>query len=1031
MPFGLVNSPATFNRITQKLFGPNSSHSEYTSAFVDDLAVYSETWEEHLVHVRAVLTTLRASQLFINLDKTVIGARSTQFLGSVLSARGRSIDPSRITDITSWSRPTCYEEVRSFLGLAGYLAPFIPGYAHLSRPLQRVKAGKSGSGGHQPAFVSQWAKEQESAFIDIKLAIAEAPVLQAPKFNERFFVQTDASDIALGAALLQLGPDSVTLLPVAYASRALHGNEPAWPVHDRELEAIRFGIQHFAPYLQALNFTVISDHKPLLHIREQSKLSARQLRCLDDIAQFDFLLVYRKGASMHFADMLSRDPRHRHKLPLAQLTADLTAAGCNTCAQQAWDDICQAHAHKRTDATLLTMPTTMTAEVEVPELATAAIVAAYQTCPLTVKVLLSLQQAGNSAIKSRYYTTSDGLLYTRPMPLSDPSCVRDRLVLPTSTKEGDAASIIIRAAIRICHDTPAAGHLGPAPTYQRVRLRFWFVRMWGQVKTYVRRCQRCQLSRHSTQRPIGVASPLEPPASTPGADLSTDFTFGLPPMSHPLHGNVINGVQAYVCRLTRRVRLLPVPSTISSAQTATLYRMEVKPHWGQMRSLVSDRDPRFTAEFWKELTRASGIKLKMSSARHPQTDGQSEQLFAQLGVMIRAFAGADPVNWVSMLPELEFAINTSRSPTRGGLSPFESWQGFNPIEAADLVSPHLAITASTAARDRIDQARVARQVAQDCIRFAQEATAMETDAHRQCKAFAPGDLVTVSRIHMSPPGQTTKYAKVADRYVGPFPVVEMIGSSAARLALPGSFTQHPVFHLSALKPWVSDPATPDPVPSAIPPQINDDGTEEYSVGRIVSTRLRKNKRMWLVDWRGFSAAYRTWGPLQSFVADGSVTHALKLFERQRTGSDQSLTAMLLAAPLHNTYNLGEPGTTTTSRDAYEITFALPTETPSSIATRSNQSLKQILILNKPCIEKLRKTTVLPVGTPIRIRGAQLHMTALRRDFFVAMQGRRCRMTGCSCCSQFVEVSEVHQRYLMAHMREINTPFTPTPAFPLV
>ena len=1025
MPFGLVNSPATFNRVTQTLFGAESNHADYCSAFVDDLAVYSDTWSDHVRHVRAVLTTLREAQLFINLGKTVIGATSVTFLGSIISKAGRSIDPARTAAVTDWAAPRSYEDVRSFLGLTGYLAPYIPGYAEIARPLYQVRSGKSGSGGHQPSFTSMWGDGQSTAFANLKRAVAEAPTLQAPDFNKPFLLQTDASDHALGAALLQLA-DGDVLRPVAYASRALRENEPTWPVHDRELEAIRYGIRQFEPYLQSSHFTVIVDHKPLLHIRAQPKLSARQLRALDDIAQYDFEMVYRRGTSMHFADFLSRDPAHRHQLARDQLTADLTETGCNVCAQLAWDDICEQHADSRTDASLLTFETMTTAEAVEPELATESIVAAYQTSDFTRKIIDALA-TGDNVFAERYYITSDGLLFARPLPLSDPNCTKDRLVLPPSKKEGDEPSTAINAAIKACHCPPTCGHLGAAPTYQRVRARFWFPRMWAAVKDYVRRCQRCQLSRSSTLKPLGQAQPLEPPGPVPGADLSTDFTFGLPPTYHPLSGNVIDGVQAYVCRLTRRVRLLPVPSTISSAQSATVYRMEVQPHWGQMRSLVSDRDPRFTAELWKELQRASGNRLKMSSARHPQTDGQSEQLFAQLGVMIRAFAGAGPINWVSLLPELEFAINTARSPTRGGLSPFEAWQGFNPIEAADLISPHVANTVAAAAKDRINQARVARQVAQDSIRLAQESTALATDMHRRSHTFAPGDLVTVSRIHMSPPGQTTKYVKAADRYVGPFPVVEMIGSSAARVLLPRTFSQHPVFHLSALKPWITDPNTPDPVPAAIPPQVDDDGSEQYSVGRIVSTRVRRGSRTWLVDWRGFTAAYRTWEPLQSFVAGGAVTHALKLFERQRTGSDAALSGMLHASPLHNAYDQGEPGTTTESKDAFELTFAFQGETPATIAHRSNQTLKQILVFNAPCLKGLRKTTKLPEGTPIRVRPVELHLLASRPNFFVAFKGKRCRMSGCKCCVNLHDVSTASKPAYFAHLRVVLDPFEPTPA----
>ena len=120
-PMGLTNSPATFNRITQGLFGKASAHAEYTEVFVDDLGVHTETWAEHLTALRAVLTELRKQSLYINFGKSVLAARSVKFLGEQVSAAGRAPDPARVEAMATWPMPTSFESVRTFLGHTGYL----------------------------------------------------------------------------------------------------------------------------------------------------------------------------------------------------------------------------------------------------------------------------------------------------------------------------------------------------------------------------------------------------------------------------------------------------------------------------------------------------------------------------------------------------------------------------------------------------------------------------------------------------------------------------------------------------------------------------------------------------------------------------------------------------------------------------------------------------------------------------------------------------------------------------------------------
>ena len=1049
MPFGLTNAPATFNRITQKLFGSDSVHSKYAVAFVDDVGVYSNSWAEHMQHLKAVLNTLRDNHLYANLEKCSLGVRSVKFLGEVISVEGRRPNPARVEAVASWPRPEKFEDVRTFLGLCGYLSPYIVNYSTRVKPLNRVRQGKPGSGGHQPAFKSLWLKEQEGAFVDLKSAITSLPVLRPPQWDQPFYIQHDASEVALGATLLQRDPSpgSQKLLPIAYAGRSLIEAEALWPTHDLELEGLKFGLQRFEGYFGYGQVITIGDHKPLLHIRTQPKLNKRQLRIMDEIAGFNFVQVYWKGERLKYADLISRRPGQF--INLGDITSRLRDAGCQHCADEAWEGICKQHqasvtARRKAECNSISLRELKSFEglalrheastkcnpserkiralerraaelfanntassglppssdgptdapfasfcKSIPALSAELIRAAYEKDPATARIKKGLESTRRNHCKRRYRMDTEGRIFTRSDAHNDPFAASERLVLPRVLKSEHwgADDSIIRAAIQLCHGTSTSGHSGVQSTFERVRKRFFFKEMWPRVERFVGSCHACQYAKHSTGCSQGLSKPLEPPCSVPGADLSSDFTFGLPPAKDPITDCTYEGVQVWICRLSRRVKFIPVNATITAQQCATLYRMKVAADWGQMRSLVSDRDPRFTSGFWKELASALGTDLKMSSPRHPQTDGQSEQMMAWLSIMLRCFCSQEPESWVSFLPDLEFCVNSTPSSSRDSLSPFMIWQGFEPLEAADLVAPHLAARlGGGAAKDHVARQRIAVSRALDSISFAQDASSARVDSHRREVRYAPTDRVVVHRDHLVPIGEAKRFRKAMNLFAGPFEVIEMVGDSAVRISLPGSYKQHNVFHVSGVKRWVSDDVIPDPMPGS--DLASEDGT--YIVGSIVKSRMSNGSRQWLVSWRGYNRAYNTWEPLSSLCPNGTPTDSLKRYELSRTGSHEALESALHEGKVATSYVKGTPGDIVKSADAFELTYAFEDETITDVAKRVGVPFKSIQNMNKRCIPNLRKNSKLELGTPLRVREASLSCMAMQPLFLVTCNTEQIR-----------------------------------------
>ena len=169
---------------------------EFSDAFLDDIAVFSDTWEEHIQHLREVLTRLRAAELTAKPKKIHLGMRQTTVLGYIVGNGVKTPEPAKTEAIAEFSQPRSKSDVRSFLGLTGYYRSFVPDYATISAPLSDATKNS------MPTTMN-WSSECDRAFIRLKEILCLGPVLQAPNFDEVFILQTDASEEGLGAILSQ------------------------------------------------------------------------------------------------------------------------------------------------------------------------------------------------------------------------------------------------------------------------------------------------------------------------------------------------------------------------------------------------------------------------------------------------------------------------------------------------------------------------------------------------------------------------------------------------------------------------------------------------------------------------------------------------------------------------------------------------------------------------------------------------------------------------------------------------------------
>ncbi|CAM5118741.1 unnamed protein product [Eretmochelys imbricata] len=210
LPFGLRNAPTTFQRLVDNLL---AGFGEFAVAYLDDVAIFSDSWAEHLEHLHAVFQHLREAGLIVKAKKCQIGLNRVTYLGRQVGQGTVNPLQAKVNAIQKWPVPKSKKQVQSFLGLAGYYQRFVPHYSQIATPLTVLIRKK------QPNAVQRSEKCQK-AFNQLKAALTSDSVLRAPDFDQPFVITTDASECGVGAVLMQEGPDQ-QFHPVVFLSKNL------------------------------------------------------------------------------------------------------------------------------------------------------------------------------------------------------------------------------------------------------------------------------------------------------------------------------------------------------------------------------------------------------------------------------------------------------------------------------------------------------------------------------------------------------------------------------------------------------------------------------------------------------------------------------------------------------------------------------------------------------------------------------------------------------------------------------------------
>lgn len=310
MPFGLSNAVQSQCRLMDAVLGFDME--PHVFAYLDDIIVATDSFEEHLNYLRKTAERLNRAGLTINVEKSEFCIPEIKYLGYILDKNGLRTDESKVQCIRDYPTPASAKDVKRFIGMTGWYRRFIQNFSTVVAPITNLMTKKAGK--------FKWTDEAEVSFTKIKDALCTSPVLAMADFAKPFILHTDASDVGIGGVLVQGEGNEEKV--IGFMSHKLTSTQKKYSTTERECLAVLMAIEHFRPYVEGSKFSVITDHSSLIWLQNLKDPVGRLGRWILKLQQYDFKFIHRKGKFNLVPDALSRAFVSEIKLSLENFSID-------------------------------------------------------------------------------------------------------------------------------------------------------------------------------------------------------------------------------------------------------------------------------------------------------------------------------------------------------------------------------------------------------------------------------------------------------------------------------------------------------------------------------------------------------------------------------------------------------------------------------------------------------------------------------------------------------------------------------------
>ena len=646
MSFGLTNSPATYQRLMDNIFADMSPN--FVQAYLDDLIIFSQNFEQHIHHLQLVFQRLAEHNLKLAPKKCKLFRTSVRYLGHVVSADGVAVDPEKTDKVAKWPVPKNHADLQSFLGFANYYRRYIKSFAAISRPLTQLMCGVNNRKSKPRTQLEwNWNEEHQKAFDELKHHLTHPPVLAFADGNLDYELHIDGSRIALGAVLYQR--QNGVLRVIAYGSRTLSPSETNYSAHKIEFLALKWAItEKFHDYLYGARVTVHTDNNPLTYVLTSAKLDCTGHRWLAALAAYQFDLKYISGRQNRDADALSR------------LHTEVNHHVVNA--------ICRQHITSH----VMQQPN----DVELSP-----------NFSFTSSSFIGWKEAQHSdpAIGPLFPFVAQNLMPDRSqIPATSLPLLREFQKLHVLNgamyrcvivNEEEVNQILLPAKLRtetlqMLHDH--MGHMGRDKTLSLCKERFYWPRMMSDVESYIANCPRCIHRK-------------KPPSRAPLIPIETSYPLEIVSMDH-LSLEPSKGGFPYILVITdlytRYSVAVPVRN-LSALTTARAFFEHFIVHYGIPSRIHSDQGGAFESRLIKELCDLLHMKKSRTSPYHPEGNPVTERFNRTLLDLLGTLPNQDKSDWKSYISPLVHAYNATPH-TATGFSPYYLMFGRHPNLPIDV-----------------------------------------------------------------------------------------------------------------------------------------------------------------------------------------------------------------------------------------------------------------------------------------------------------------------------------------------------------